>query len=279
MTERAYRIGWFSSGRDKAAIDLLKVVIKAIKEGEIPAQIAFVFSNIAWRESPESDSFLRFAIQIEDDQGSQLITLPFQEFQARSGERNLQKLRQKYDEEIMDLLRPYSVNLIVLAGYMQIVGEEMCRKYNMINLHPAAPGGPAGSWGQVIDKLIEKKAEYSGVTMHLVTPKLDQGPPVTYCTFSIRDESNEALWEGVKEGRENSKQGLFNDIRYHRGLPREFPLIISTLKALAEGKIRIKKRQVLDDKDKGKVLKGGYDLTPEIEEEIKRQLVLREAPI
>ena len=40
-----YQLGWFSTGRDKAARDLLQVVNNSIKRGEIEAEIAFVVSN------------------------------------------------------------------------------------------------------------------------------------------------------------------------------------------------------------------------------------------
>jgi phosphoribosylglycinamide formyltransferase-1 len=46
----------------------------------------------------------------------------------------------------------------------------------MINLHPAAPGGPTGTWQEVIWQLIEGRAVETGVMMHLVTPELDRGP-------------------------------------------------------------------------------------------------------
>ncbi len=75
--------------------------------------------------------------------------------------------------------------LSVLAGYMLITGKEMCQRYDMINLHPAAPGGPAGTWQEVIWQLIKNHTTESGVMMHLVTPELDKGPVVSYCTFPI----------------------------------------------------------------------------------------------
>jgi phosphoribosylglycinamide formyltransferase-1 len=40
-----YRIGWFSTGRDKAARDLLTAVVNAIDGGEIEAEIRFVFCS------------------------------------------------------------------------------------------------------------------------------------------------------------------------------------------------------------------------------------------
>ena len=68
----------------------------------------------------------------------------------------------------------------------------------MINLHPAAPGGPAGTWQEVIWQLIEGDAMETGVMMHLVTSELDKGPPVTYCTFPIRDTPCDRHWTEIK---------------------------------------------------------------------------------
>jgi folate-dependent phosphoribosylglycinamide formyltransferase PurN len=155
---------------------------------------------------------------------------------------------------------------------MLIVGEEMCRRYNMINLHPAAPGGPKGTWQEVIWQLIETKAESTGVMMHLVTPELDMGPPVTYCTFPIRGKPFDKYWqeiegqsvEEIKKSQGESNR-LFKLIRKH-GLAREFPLIIATLKAFSQGKVKIKEGKVVDAA--GKPIKG-YNLTGEIDELVK----------
>ena len=55
-----YKIGWFSTGRDKAARDLLRVVQKSIDEGKIRnSKIAFVFSNRQRGENRESDRFFQ----------------------------------------------------------------------------------------------------------------------------------------------------------------------------------------------------------------------------
>ncbi|GAI48417.1 unnamed protein product, partial [marine sediment metagenome] len=120
----------------------------------------------------------------------------------------------------------------------------MCRRYNMINLHPAAPGGPAGTWQEVIWQLIKSGAEETGVMMHLVTPELDKGPPVTYCTFPIKGEPFDKYREEIQghpleevKKSQGENNPLFRLIRQH-GLAREFPLIISTLKTFSRGKIR-----------------------------------------
>ena len=142
----------------------------------------------------------------------------------------------------------------------------------MINLHPAAPGGPTGTWQEVIWQLIDNDAEETGVMMHLVTPELDKGPPVTYCTFPIRGEPFDRYWKEIeghpiseikkKQGKNNS---LFKLIRKY-GLAREFPLIISTLRAFSQGKIKIMDGKVVDAE--GRPIKG-YNMTDEINEVVK----------
>jgi hypothetical protein len=158
---------------------------------------------------------------------------------------------------------------------MLIVGEEMCRRYNMINLHPAAPGGPKGSWQEVIWQLIDNQAEETGVMMHLVSPELDEGPPVAYCTLSIRGEPFNKYWQEIKGhpvGEIKKTQGennrLFRLIRKY-GLAREFPLIISTLKAFSQGKVKIEEDRVVDAE--GRPI-NGYNLTDEIDRQLKGAL-------
>jgi len=263
-----FEIGWFSTGRDKAAIDLLETVQKAIRQGEIrEAEIEFVFCNRKMRESQITDQFLTF---VNHDQCLPFATLSSKEFRPELRVKNLKEWRRKYDLEVIRRIKEFPpVDLIVLAGYMLIVSEKLCRRYKMINLHPAAPGGPQGTWREVILRLIESRAKENGVMMHLVTPQLDAGPPVTYCTFSIRDDLNEGLWIGAEENYKGYLETLFWDIR-DRGLRREFPLIITTLKAFSEGKIKIdqKNKKILNAE---REVVNGYNLTEEIDSVIKEK--------
>jgi folate-dependent phosphoribosylglycinamide formyltransferase PurN len=258
-----YKLGWFSTGRDKAARDLLTVVQRSIALGDIKAEIAFVFCNREPGEAEESDLFLKLA----EGYGLPPICFSSRNFGATQGR------RLEYDREVMKRLEDFHPDLCVLAGYMLIVGAEMCCKYNMINLHPAIPGGPSGTWQEVIWQLIESKATETGVMMHLVTPELDMGPPVTYCTFPIRGKTFAKYWAEIKgqsaakikqEQGENNR--LFKLIRKH-GLAREFPLIIATLKVFSQGKVRITADKKPVDAE-GKAIKG-YNLTDAINKQIK----------
>ena len=259
------KLGWFSTGRDKAARDLLTVAQRSIALGEIQAEIAFVFCNREPGESKQSDMFHRLV----KNYGLPLITFSSKDFKAERGE----GWRPAYDDEVMKQLKKFDADLNVLAGYMLIISEGMCRKYDMINLHPAAPGGPKGSWQEVIWQLIEGKAKETGVMMHLVTPELDEGPPVAYCTFSIRGEPFDKYWreidgQSIEEIEQNQGENnrLFKLIR-KQGLAREFPLIIATLKAFSRGKVRIKRGKVVGAD--GRPLKG-YNLTRQINRMLKK---------
>jgi len=271
-----YQLGWFSTGRDRAARGLLQAVQSSIELGEIEAEIAFVFSNREPVESEESDLFFKLV----EDYHIPLVTLSHQKFKAGKSmpdsqqQGDLPQWRLGYDREVMNRLRDFSPDLCVLAGYMLIVGKEMCHRYNMINLHPAAPGGPKGTWQEVTWQLIDSKAKETGAMMHLVTPELDQGPTVTYCAFPIRDEPFDKYWrewEKIPSANAQSRgetDPLFKLIRKH-GLAREFPLIISTLKAFSQGKVRITGGKVVDSS--GKAI-SGYDLTDEIDKLVEEEL-------
>jgi folate-dependent phosphoribosylglycinamide formyltransferase PurN len=254
----------------------LAVAQQGITLGEIEAKIAFVFCNREPGEAKESDLFLKLA----ESYGIPIVCFSYRRFKASSGSpiidqaEGLPTWRLDYDREVMKRIQGFHPDLCVLAGYMLITGKEMCQRYNMINLHPAAPGGPKGTWQEVIWRLIESKADASGVMMHLVTPELDMGPPVTYCTFPIRGKPFDKYWREVEgqpieevKKRQGENNPLFRLIRKH-GLAREFPLIIATLKAFSQGKIRISpEKQVVDAA--GKPIKG-YNLTDETNEQIYR---------
>ena len=268
-----YKLGWFSTGRGKGSRGLLKTVQDSIRAGDIEAEIAFVFCSREPGESEATDLFLKMV----EDYHIPLICFSYQKFKAKQKatvtekEATLPPWRLDYDREVMHRLQDFHPDLCVLAGYMLIVGREMCQKYNMINLHPAAPGGPTGTWQEVIWQLINDKAQETGVMMHLVTPELDKGPPVTYCTFPIRGKPFDEYWDAIEERplgdikrEEGENNPLFKLIRKH-GFARELPLIVSTLKAFSQGRVKIMAGKVVDAERK---TINGYNLTDEINEKV-----------
>ena len=128
---------------------MLTTVHRSIKKGEINAEIVFVFSNREQGEDKESDAFFRLVRRYR-------IPLVYQS-SNRFKQRFEKGWRSRFEKEAMRRLEGFHPDLCVLAGYMLIVGAEMCRRYPMINLHPAAPGGPKGTWQEVIWGLMEEE--------------------------------------------------------------------------------------------------------------------------
>ena len=80
-----------------------------------------------------------------------------------------------YEQEIRRHLEEKGVELIVLAGYMRFIGEELLSHYprRIINIHPAYLPNFPGAHG-ILDAN-EAKAEYTGVTVHYVDAGIDTG--------------------------------------------------------------------------------------------------------
>ncbi|MFC1915028.1 phosphoribosylglycinamide formyltransferase [Chloroflexota bacterium] len=273
-----YRLGWFSTGRGTGSRGLLQAMQGSIESGDIEAEIEFVFCSREPGETEATDIFLKMV----EDYHIPLVSFSYQNFKARINrpdndrEEALPLWRLDYDREVMARLKSFQPDLCVLAGYMLVVGKEMCQKYDMINLHPAAPWGPAGTWREVIWQLIESNARETGVMMHLVTPELDKGPPVTYCTFPIRGISFDKYWDKISgqpldeiKRAQGENNPLFKRIREY-GFAREVPLIKATVKAFSKGKIRITADKKIIAAD-GKTI-DGYNLTDEINELLKDTL-------
>lgn len=80
-----------------------------------------------------------------------------------------------YETCIMEKLKEYEVDVIVLAGYMRFIGNVLLENYpnRIINLHPAyLPSFPGA---HSIQDAYEAKAEFTGVTVHYVDEGVDTG--------------------------------------------------------------------------------------------------------
>ena len=241
------RVGWFSTGRGEGSRGLLNFVQGHIARGGLDATIDFVFSN---RESGEAEGSDRF-FQLVADYGLPLETLSSSKF-ARSQGKPFRQAREEYDGRVMNLLSGYQPDICVLAGYMLIVSGPMCRRYSLLNLHPALPDGPIGTWQQVIWSLIETRAELTGAMVHLATEEVDRGPVVSHCTVPISGNRFAPLWEELDgQDLETIKESLGEDFPLFQ-LIREFEyrkepyLLLETLRAVSEGKVLITQGSVQD---------------------------------
>ena len=146
------RIGWLSSGRDQAAVNLLSDIVARAQQDGVPLKIGAVFCDRERGEAPESDRFLDLVERLDFP----LVTLSSRKSWAEAQKLGVSRSdwRDEYHRGVVDLLKPHRLGVLVMAGYMLIVGPAMGRRYPILNLHPALPGGPTGSWQEVIWRLL-----------------------------------------------------------------------------------------------------------------------------
>jgi phosphoribosylglycinamide formyltransferase-1 len=260
-------IGWFSTGRGEGSLGLLKDVQYRIDNAEIDTRIEFVFCNREFGESEGSDTFLNQVL----DFGIPLISFSSKRFSRENGGGSFSKHRLDFDNHVLSLLNEYKPDICILAGYMLITGPVMCNHYQMLNIHPAPVGGPTGTWQEVIWNLIENRLKESGAYIHLVTEHLDKGPIISYYSFPIIGDKLDELWRSI-DGKpiEEIKNiygeslELFRLIR-EMGMVRERPLLIETIKALAQGEIQLCQDKVIS---KQQILEQGFCMNHKVEKSI-----------
>ena len=206
----------------------------------IDAGIDFVFSNRAPGEAEGSDEYFR----VVEEYGLPLITHSSADFRKRNGGRFAER-RAEFDAEVLEKLKGRSPDICVLAGYMLIASSRLCRSYPLLNLHPALPDGPIGTWQEVVWQLIDQRAVRTGAMTHLATEEVDRGPLVSYVTVPIDTVELEPHWlevvgrdvSDIRE-REGEEFELFRMIRKEQ-YRREPYLLLETLRALSDGEVTL----------------------------------------
>ncbi|MCE7928726.1 MAG: hypothetical protein HUU14_12885 [Dehalococcoidia bacterium] len=239
------RVAWLTTGRGQGSFGALEYLVRAIAEG-LPVRIVAVFVNRDRGEAEPTDRLIAFA----ERQGIAVETLSSVRFRKERGGKlgrpgeALQPWRFEFDAAVADLLGRHEFDLGVMFGYMLIATERLHRRFRFINDHPALPDGPVGTYQEVIGELIRSGARESGCMMNTVTDDVDRGAAVSYCRYAIRDSENEPLWsDPPAEPIEES--ALFLDIR-RRGVERERPFLVETLRAIAEGRLAVPPESTLD---------------------------------
>ncbi len=234
------RIGWFSTGRGEGSRGLLRFVHEHLISEGIDATIEFVFSNRAPGEAEGSDEYFRLVGKY----GLPLITHSSAEFRRRSGGRFADS-RGRFDSEVLDLLAERRPDICVLAGYMLIASTALCRAFPLLNLHPALPDGPIGTWQEVVWQLIGQRANRTGAMTHLATEVVDRGPLVSYVTVPIDTPDFQPFWCELGErevddirDEDGEEFGLFRLIRGEQ-YRREPFLLLETLRALSLDEINL----------------------------------------
>lgn len=164
----------------------LQAIIDRIGAGDLDAEIAVVVSNRA-------DAY---GLQRARAAGIPTEVLDLAEIKAAGGDRS------SYDVELAGLVAGYKPDLIVLAGWMLILGTDFLMRFtpSIINLHPALPGVFPGT-----DAIARAYAAYqageikhTGVMVHRVIEEVDAGTVIVQEPVPIfPDDSLEELEERI----------------------------------------------------------------------------------
>ena len=110
---------------------------------------------------------------------------------------------QAYTEDLVRVLTEKNIDLVVLAGFMIIIGEEMYRAFpnRIINVHPALIPSFCGKgfYGlHVHEAALAKGVKVSGATVHFVIPECDAGPIILQKAVEVReDDTPESLQKRI----------------------------------------------------------------------------------
>lgn len=98
----------------------------------------------------------------------------------------------KDEDEILKRFEEEKIDVVVLAGYLAIVGDKLIEQYKnrIINIHPSLiPSfcGP-GFYGMHVHEAVFKRGvKVSGATVHFVTGEVDGGPIILQRAVDISD--------------------------------------------------------------------------------------------
>jgi len=121
--------------------------------------------------------------------------------------------RQKNESAMLEFLKNFDIDLIVLARYMRILSPDFVWRYEhrIINVHPSLLPSFPGS--QAYRQAYEKGVRYIGATAHFVTMDLDQGPIIEQVAFRVNPRMS--LEQIKKIGKEAEKKVLVRAIKMY----------------------------------------------------------------
>ena len=105
--------------------------------------------------------------------------------------------------ELLELLRKFRIDLVVLAGYLRRIPSKVIGEYDgrIINIHPALlpDFGGEGMYGaRVHEAVIASGAKESGVTVHMVDDDYDRGPVIAQWRVPVeKSDTPESLADRV----------------------------------------------------------------------------------
>jgi phosphoribosylglycinamide formyltransferase-1 len=131
-----------------------------------------------------------------------------------------------YDRKILEVLKQYDIDLLLLAGYFQLLGPEIIEAYRnrILNIHPSLLPSFKGLRAQ--KQALEYGVKVVGCTVHFVDEGLDSGPIILQsCVPVIQGDTEKTLTARILE--------------------QEHIIYPEAVRLFVEGKLKIKGRTVI----------------------------------
>ena len=186
----------------------LQAIIDAARLGTLPVKLAAVVSN-----RPDA-----FGLQRAERAGIEAVVV----------ESGAHADRAEYDRALAAVVERYAPDLLVLAGFMRILGADFIRRFRgrIINIHPSLLPKYRGL--NTHRRVLASGDAEHGASVHFVTPELDSGPVIVQAAVPV-DAGDD----------EHSLQQKVHRVE-HRILP-------TAIGWFAEGRLRVVGDQVLLD--------------------------------
>ena len=167
----------------------LQAIIDKINSGEIHnTEIAVVISN----------NKNAYAIERAAKAGIEGVCISPKDYESREA----------FNKSFLEKLNSYNVDLVVLAGFLVVIPEEMIRQYRnrIINIHPSLIPSFCGTgfYGlKVHEGVLERGVKVTGATCHFVDEGTDTGPIILQKAVDVmEDDTPETLQRRVMEQAE-----------------------------------------------------------------------------
>lgn len=156
-------IAVFASGRGTN----FSALIRAVKKGKIEANLSLLVCD-----NPKAQALGRARRA-----GIKVVLVKREDFTARSD----------FEQKIIQHLEENDIGLVVLAGFMRVLGSDLVNTYKdkILNIHPALL--PAFKGAHAIRDAFEYGAKTTGVTVHFVDKEMDHGPVILQKALDIEE--------------------------------------------------------------------------------------------
>ncbi|NCO65511.1 MAG: phosphoribosylglycinamide formyltransferase [Candidatus Aquicultor secundus] len=167
MSNRKTRLGVLISGSGSN----LQSIIDKCESGYLPAEVAVVISNKAdaYGLTRAANHGIPGVVLVRKDYPDEFF----------------------YNMAILNALKEHDVELVVMAGYMRLLGPEVLDAYpnQVLNLHPALLPSFPGAHG--IKDALDYGVKVTGVTVHFANEIFDEGPIILQEAVSIAEDDTE----------------------------------------------------------------------------------------